>query len=142
LLTGQAEIDLNQFTLLHVLASDDQRYLTWQHWLKAAGIEGVDTSGGYEFDLLDLAIRAAVDGLGITIADRHMIARELATGELVQVLNVHVDGHQSYWLVTRPEQGDLPQLALFRDWLQHEVWSTERNQEPSASSPERLISGH
>jgi LysR family glycine cleavage system transcriptional activator len=140
--SGQPDIDLNQFTLLHVLASDDQRYLTWQHWLKAAGIVGVDTSGGYEFDLLDLAIRAAVDGLGITIADRHMIARELATGELVQVLNVHVDWHQSYWLVTRPEQGDLPQLALFRDWLQHEVWSTERNLEPSASSPERLISGH
>jgi LysR family glycine cleavage system transcriptional activator len=31
---------------------------------------------------------------------------------------------------------------LFRDWLQHEVWSTERNLEPSASSPERLINGH
>ncbi|WP_429284512.1 LysR substrate-binding domain-containing protein [Paraburkholderia sp. GAS41] len=139
--SGQQAIDLNQFTLLHVLASDEQRYLTWQHWLKAAGIVGVDTSGGYEFDLLDLAIRAAVDGLGITIADRHMIAHELATGELVQVLNVHVDGHQSYWLVTRPEQGDLPQLALFRDWLQHEVWSTERNAEPSVSSPVRLMSG-
>jgi LysR family glycine cleavage system transcriptional activator len=55
---------------------------------------------------------------------------------------VHVDGHQSYWLVTRPEQDDLPQLALFRDWLQHEMWSTARNQEPSASSPDRLASGH
>ena len=29
-------------------ASADQRYLTWQHWLKAAGIENVDTRGGYE----------------------------------------------------------------------------------------------
>ncbi|RFU45126.1 LysR substrate-binding domain-containing protein [Paraburkholderia sp. DHOC27] len=139
---GQTGIDLNQFTLLHVLASDDQRYLTWQHWLTAAGIEGVDTSGGYEFDLLDMAISAAIDGLGITIADRHMIARELATGELVQVLNVHVDGHQSYWLVTRPEQSDLPQLASFRDWLQQEVWLAERSMEPSASSRERLLHGH
>ncbi|MGF6603238.1 LysR family glycine cleavage system transcriptional activator [Paraburkholderia sp. GAS448] len=139
---GQQAIDLNQFTLLHVLASDDQRFLTWQHWLKAAGIEGVDTSGGYEFDLLDLAIRAAIDGLGITIADRHMIARELATGQLTQVLNVHVDGHQSYWLVTRPEQGVLPHLASFRDWLLQEVWLAERSFEPSASSPAPLISGH
>jgi LysR family glycine cleavage system transcriptional activator len=139
---GQQAIDLNQFTLLHVLASDDQRYLTWQHWLKAAGIEGVDTSGGYEFDLLDLAIRAAIDGLGITIADRHMIARELATGQLTQVLNVHVDGHQSYWLVTRPDQGELPHLALFRDWLLQEVWLAERSLEPSASSPVPLLSGH
>src|SRR5262249_50665009 len=55
-----APIDLNRFTLLHVLATDDQRYLTWQHWLKAAGIADVDTRGGYEFDLLDHAIRAAI----------------------------------------------------------------------------------
>ena len=65
---------------LMMLAADDQRYLTWQHWLTAAGIDGVDTRGGYEFDLLDHAIRAAVDGLGITIADRHMVAREIAAG--------------------------------------------------------------
>jgi LysR family glycine cleavage system transcriptional activator len=134
----QAAIDLNGFTLLHVLASDDQRYLTWQHWLKAAGIEGVDTQGGYEFDLLDHAIRAAVDGLGITIADRHMVAHELASGQLTQVLNVHVDGHQSYWLVTRPEQSGLPHLVQFKEWLQQEVWLAERNFEPSSPSREPL----
>ncbi|TKC78937.1 LysR family transcriptional regulator [Trinickia terrae] len=134
----EESIDLNRFTLLHVLASDDQRYLTWQHWLKAAGIEGVDTRGGYEFDLLDHAIRAAVDGLGITIADRNMVARELASGQLTQVLNVHVDGHQSYWLVTRPEQTALPHLVQFKEWLQHEVWLAGRNQEPSSPSREPL----
>ncbi|WP_118180146.1 LysR substrate-binding domain-containing protein [Paraburkholderia phosphatilytica] len=133
----QQPVDLNQFTLLHVLASEDQRYLTWQHWLKAAGIEGVDTSDGYEFDLLDFAIRAAIDGLGITIADRHMIARELATGQLTQVLNVHVDGHQSYWLVTRPGQGDLPHIALFAAWLEQEVWLATRSFESSAAPGSR-----
>ncbi|AKM02481.1 MULTISPECIES: LysR substrate-binding domain-containing protein [Burkholderia cepacia complex] len=131
-----APIDLNRFTLLHVLATDDQRYLTWQHWLKAAGIADVDTRGGYEFDLLDHAIRAAIDGLGITIADRHMVARELATGQLMQVLNVHVDGHQSYWFVTRPEQTNLPHIVQFRDWLQQEVWLAKRHLEPSSPLPQ------
>jgi LysR family glycine cleavage system transcriptional activator len=138
---GRATIDLNQFTLLHVLAGDDQRYLTWQHWLKAAGIENVNTGGGYEFDLLDHAIRAAIDGLGVTIADRHMITRELAEGKLVQVLNVHVDGHQSYWLVTRVEQDDLPQVAVFRDWLKQEIWLSERALDSSMSTPTPLIDG-
>ncbi|SMG21576.1 LysR substrate-binding domain-containing protein [Paraburkholderia susongensis] len=133
--SGRAGIDLNQFTLLHVLASADQRYLTWQHWLKAAGIENVDTDGGYEFDLLDHAIRAAVDGLGVTIADRHMIAHELATGQLVQVLNVHVDGHQSYWFVTRDKQDVLPHVALFRDWLRQEIWLTTRSLDVSEPAP-------
>lgn len=118
--------DLSAFTLLHVLASSDQRYLTWQHWLKAAHIDDVELSGGYEFDLLDHAIRAAVDGLGVTMADRHMIAHELRRGTLVPLRDVEVDGHQSYWLVTRTGQDDAPQVALFREWLHREIEEQER----------------
>ncbi|SAK85786.1 LysR family transcriptional regulator [Caballeronia glebae] len=114
-------IDLNAFTLLHVLATGDQRYLTWQHWLKAANIENVDTRGGYEFDLLDHAISAATDGLGVTIADRNMIGHELRQSTLVPIVDVEVDGHQSYWLVTRTGQDDAPQVALFREWLRGEI---------------------
>ena len=128
--------DLERMTLLHVLASEDRRYQTWQHWLDAAGIRGVDTRGGYEFDLLDLAIRAALDGLGITIADWHMVTRELATGQLTQVLNVHVEGHQSYWLVTRPEQAESAALRTFQSWLQQEVWLSTRNLAPSTAAGE------
>ncbi len=128
--------DLERMTLLHVLASEDRRYQTWQHWLDAAGIRGVDTRGGYEFDLLDLAIRAALDGLGITIADWHMVTRELAAGQLTQVLNVHVEGHQSYWLVTRPEQAESAALRTFQAWLQQEVWLSTRNLAPSTAAGE------
>ncbi|MHC8294855.1 LysR substrate-binding domain-containing protein [Pseudomonas sp. LB3P58] len=131
---SEGGIDLNRLTLLHVLAREDQRYLTWKHWLDAARITGVDTQGGYEFDLLDLAIRAAIDGLGITIADWHMVASELATGQLTQVLNVHVEGHQSYWLVTRPEQTLMPQLQVFSQWLQEEIWLAQRQLEPSTAA--------
>lgn len=127
-------VDLQGMTLLHVLAREDQRYLTWKHWLDAARITGVDTQGGYEFDLLDLAIQAATEGLGITIADWHMVAAELATGQLTQVRNVHVEGHQSYWLVTRSEQAPLPQLQVFGQWLEEEIWLARRQLEPSTSS--------
>jgi LysR family glycine cleavage system transcriptional activator len=114
-------IDLNGFTLLHVLAGEDQRYLTWQHWLDAARIEGIDTDGGYEFDVLDLSIKAAIDGLGITIADRNMIGSELASGQLRQVLDVQVEGHQSYWFVLRPEQRASGTQRQFQQWLQAEA---------------------
>lgn len=120
-------IDLRSMTLLHVLARDDQRFLTWRHWLDAAKVQGVDLQGGYEFDLLDMAIRAAIDGLGITIADRQMVARELAAGQLVQMLDVEVQGHQSYWWVSRPEQELPSHVQRFHEWLQQEVWTAERN---------------
>lgn len=116
-----APVDLSRFTFLHVLASDDRRYLTWRHWLSAAGLDEVDTRGGLEFDLLDLAIEAACDGLGVSVVDRFMVERELASGRLVQLLDVEVEGHESYWLVTRAEQEDSANVALFRAWLAAEV---------------------
>ena len=54
----------------------------------------------------------------------------------MQVLSVHVDGHQSYWFVTRPEQTNLPHIVQFRDWLQQEVWLAKRHLEPSSPLPQ------
>ena len=113
--------DLSRFTFLHVLSSSTQRYLTWQHWLDAAGLADVDTRGGLEFDLLDLAIEAAVNGLGITVADRAMIAPQLESGQLVPLMDVEIGGHQSYWLVTRKERTESEPVERFRAWLAGEI---------------------
>lgn len=110
-------VDLRRVRLLHVLSDEWQRYMTWAHWLDAAGVDGVDLHGGDEFDLLDLAIRAAIDGLGATIADRQMIGPELAAGQLVQIGDVDVQGHQSYWLVTRPDRAETASMEAFKHWL-------------------------
>nr|WP_199045131.1 LysR substrate-binding domain-containing protein [Dyella sp. ASV24] len=116
-----SQVNLHSLPLLHVLASHDRRYMTWSHWLGAAGISKVDISQGYEFDLLDMAIRAAVDGLGITIADRHMVEQELADGRLTQFRSTQVEGHQSYWFVARQGQPSNPAIEHFRAWLYDEI---------------------
>lgn len=116
-----APIDLSAFTFLHVLAAADQRYLTWQHWLDAAGLSGTDVRGGMEFDLLDLVIEAACNGLGIAVVDRFMVASQLQSGQLVPVLDVEIEGHESYWLVTRTDQPEPANVRDFRAWLQSEV---------------------
>lgn len=120
-LRGSEVIDLSRFTFLHVLASADQRYLTWQRWLDAAGLAETDTQGGLEFDLLDLVIEAACNGLGVAVADRSMVAPLMQTGALTQVLDVEVEGHESYWLVTRTDSAQSPHVAAFRRWLSHEI---------------------
>jgi LysR family glycine cleavage system transcriptional activator len=119
--TRSGPIDLSAFTLLHVLASGDQRYLTWRHWLDAAGLSETDTRGGLEFDLLDLVIEAACSALGIAVVDRLMVTRQLESGELVSLLDVEVEGHESYWLVTRSDQPELPNVRDFRTWLMGEI---------------------
>lgn len=113
--------DLAQFTFLHVLALPDQRYLTWRHWLDAAGFPELDTSRGLEFDVLDLAIEAARYGLGVTIADRSMVEGDLKAGTLRQLFDVQVEGHESYWFVTRPQAALAPNVQAFRTWLFREA---------------------
>ncbi|WP_426240621.1 LysR substrate-binding domain-containing protein [Pararhizobium sp. DWP1-1-3] len=116
-------IDLSSLTFLHVLAAADQRYLTWQHWLDAAGLSDTDVRGGMEFDLLDLVIEAACNGLGIAVVDRFMVSSQLQSGQLVPVLDVEVEGHESYWLVTRTDQPEAANVRQFRTWLLNEVAS-------------------
>ncbi len=120
--SGNTEtIDLSCLTFLHVLASADQRYLTWQRWLDAAGLTETDTRGGLEFDLLDLVIEAACNGLGVAVADRSMVAPLMQTGALAQVLDVEVEGHESYWLVTRTDRALSPHVEALRRWLRQEI---------------------
>lgn len=118
--------DLAQFTFLHVLAAPDQRYLTWRHWLDAAGLPDLDTSRGLEFDTLDLAIEAARCGLGVTIADRSMVEGDLAAGTLRRLFDVQVEGHESYWFVTRPQAALTPNVQAFRAWLFSEAGTDAR----------------
>lgn len=114
------EIHLDRATLLHVLKREG-RYLTWQHWADAAGLDDADVEQGVEFDTLDLAVEAAVAGLGITIADVHMVADDLAAGRLARVLDTAVAGTQSYWLV-RPVEADPHEgLQQFEHWLREEL---------------------
>lgn len=122
-------VDLSSFTFLHVLAAADQRYLTWQHWLDAAGLGDTDVRGGMEFDLLDMVIEAACNGLGIAVVDRFMIGRQLDSGELVPVLDVEVEGHESYWLVTRTDQPEAGNVQHFRAWLLKE-FALDQGQRP------------
>jgi LysR family glycine cleavage system transcriptional activator len=113
-------VNLNRFPLLHVLKREG-RYLTWQHWVDAAGLRDVDVEQGFEFDTLDLAIEAAIGGMGVTIADWHMVADDLAAGRLVQVLDTVVAGTQSYWLVRRPDADEHEGLRQFEDWVRREL---------------------
>jgi LysR family glycine cleavage system transcriptional activator len=118
---GTSPFDFSGLTFLHVLASADRRYMTWQHWLDAAGLTDIDTSGGLEFDLLDLVIEATCNGLGVAVVDRFMVGEYLASGSLVQLSDVEVEGHESYWLVDRAAQADSANVVAFKRWLLGEM---------------------
>ncbi|WP_028204444.1 LysR substrate-binding domain-containing protein [Paraburkholderia nodosa] len=108
---------LAQHPWLYIL-DIDRRLLVWEAWLEAAALDvQMAPRGELEFSTLDQVIHAAVAGLGIAVADRHMIAPELENGTLVQLSEVEVVGPSGYWLDVRPEVQETLRVRNFSNWL-------------------------
>ncbi|HET6157511.1 MAG TPA: LysR substrate-binding domain-containing protein [Dongiaceae bacterium] len=85
--------DLRSATLLHSdWRRSDPRNPTWRHWLKIAGIEGVDARAGLRFSDETHAIQAAVAGTGIALHSLLLVQEELATGTLVVPFGPEIEG--------------------------------------------------
>lgn len=115
----------------HVLIHDDtipdeEERPNWSDWLEAAGVRGVDARPGPHFGDSGLALTAAADGLGLALASRALVAREVAEGRLVIPFDISIHLRYAYYLVTPLAVAHRPAVAAFRDWLLTEA-ATERS---------------
>ncbi len=116
--------DLRHHTLLHVMWFDDSDvWPTWNVWLKAAGIGGVDASKGLRFSQFSLAVKAAVEEMGVALGTDFLVGDEIAKGRLVRPFELGVGAPDSfaYYLVALPDRLDDPNIAAFRSWLLEET---------------------
>ena len=106
----------------HTLVHDDTgtRYdgvAFWDVWLKAAGVEGVDTNRGSHYSQPVLALEAASDALGVVATFPVLAAAELTVGRLILPFELHVPLQSAYYLVCHETAMRRPAVAAFRDWL-------------------------
>lgn len=116
----RAPADLRHHALLHL---DDRR--DWQRWLDAAGVEGVDLARGVLFNQASMAIRAAVEGQGVTLARTALVALLLLEGRLVRPFPLALPVSYAYWIVCPQATAGRPKVALMRDWLLAEAAADE-----------------
>jgi LysR family glycine cleavage system transcriptional activator len=64
-----------------------------------------------------MAIAAAAGGLGVAMADLHLIRGELASGALVAPFDLVLGEDTGYLLFAERGRFGEPNLAAFRDWL-------------------------
>lgn len=139
LLTGEHPLrepaDLRHHTLLH----DDSVYAdssnpNWAMWLQRAGVKGVDPTRGPSFWPSHLVINAAIDGLGVALAKRNWIERDLQEGRLVKLFDVSLAVEFSYFLVYPESREGDPLIASFVEWVRGEVAkdAAERGAQPGS----------
>lgn len=110
--------DLRQQMLLH----DDTGELYdgesfWEVWLKAAGVEGVDTTRGPHFSHAVLAFEAAAEGHGVVAAMPVLAESDLHAARLVTPFALRVPLGSAYYLVCSEAAATRPAVAAFREWL-------------------------
>ncbi|MBE9550372.1 MAG: transcriptional regulator GcvA [Proteobacteria bacterium] len=108
--------NLAKFTLLH----DDYAREDWLLWLKAAGVEDVDSQRGLSFSHSSMMLEAAAQGMGLALGHTPLIQEDLESGRLVKPFETSLQGEMAYYIVT-PMGTDNDLANVFRDWLLEEA---------------------
>jgi LysR family glycine cleavage system transcriptional activator len=114
--------DLRHQTLLHGDGSKaDSAQSAWARWLRKARVKDVDSFRGLQLDHSTLALEAAVDGLGVTLAMPLLAATELAEGKVVIAFPLVLQLDKAYYAVTSDSAMTRPEVSDFRAWLVDEA---------------------
>lgn len=112
-------------TLIHDLSMANYAdYPTWRMWLDAAGHDNVKTERGLRINNSAAVLQAAIDGQGLALARSVMVKDDLEAGRLIRPFadkGLDCPLTQAYYVIYRPERGELPKVQAFRDWLLSET---------------------
>ena len=113
---------LHHHTLLHDDSPDqDPSCPDWRMWLKAAGIDGIDSRRGLRFNQSALVLEAAISGRGVALAKAALAAADLRAKRLVRLFGMRQRLGFAYWFVVPPAKAGWPKVLAFRDWLRDEA---------------------
>ena len=107
---------LTRFELLHY----DERateFVSWSDWFGHFGLTYVKRRGEYRFSNYHFMLQAAKDGDGVALAWRHLVADQIAAGELVQVAPAFRRRDAGYVLEYRDSGSKAEQVSRIVDWF-------------------------
>jgi LysR family glycine cleavage system transcriptional activator len=109
----RAPADLAKTTWLTATMRPDD----WQRWLAKARLTSLSPERWVTFDHTNLALGAAMDGLGVAIAPAYLIEGELRAGRLIAPFAELIAPDDSHYVLCRTGQENRPPVRAFREWL-------------------------
>jgi LysR family transcriptional regulator, glycine cleavage system transcriptional activator len=94
----------------------------WASWAAEAGVapvrrERLRQRGGARYDLLSMALNAAMAGIGVALLPDFLVSPALAEKRLMALSSISWRSPRAYHLSYPPEQAELPALLRFREWI-------------------------
>lgn len=113
--------DVARFRLLF----NANRLEAWREWFDLQQLPVRLMKPGARFDIGLHQIQAAAAGIGLALVARFLVEDELRAGTLVEPPVPGLPGQRAYYLMYPPDKAELPTLVAFRQWLLHQVESTQ-----------------
>lgn len=126
LLRGGAPLKRPADLAHHVMLCSMHRPDDWPTWLRAARLTGIDGNSGLKFENSALAYQAAIDELGVVMAQRAFVEEDLRAGRLVAPLALRVRGAGVYWLGYPRARRDVPLVSAFEAWIVQQSAAMEK----------------
>ena len=105
----------------HVLLCSMHRPDDWPIWLAEAGVADIDGNEGLKFENSALAYQAAIDDLGIVVAQRAFVEDDLRSGRLVELFNLRAPTGNVYYLAYPAQERPSTKIRAFEDWIVREA---------------------
>lgn len=122
--------DLADHTLIH----GEINILGWREWGRRNRRARLELDRGPRFDRSFMAIRAAVDSLGVCLDSMLLAEEELRTGKLVAVLPETAMTARGHAFMTLRSKSTTHRVTDFREWLFRELDKSRTWWEASATS--------
>jgi LysR family glycine cleavage system transcriptional activator len=115
------ELGLSALTFLH--PTQDGR--DWKLWLGAQPKLEVTRPRNQHFDTMDLAISAAIQGFGIAMADKTLVAEDVRMQRLVSPFSFSVKTGAAYYVVHPHALQTGTHVAALMTWFQQRIDPTQ-----------------
>jgi len=110
--------DLRHHTLLHDdTVSEEGPRPSWNDWLQSVGVTDIDATRGPHFSNAALAMDAAIEGMGVTLAIKSLVTSEIETHRLAEPFDIAAPTGYAYYLVAPESAAQNRAVAAFREWL-------------------------
>jgi LysR family glycine cleavage system transcriptional activator len=110
--------DLRYHTLLHddTVVEEGARP-SWNDWLQSVGVTDIDATRGPHFSDAALAMDAAIEGMGVTLAIKSLVTSEIETQRLAAPFDIAAPTGYAYYLVSPESAAENRAVSAFREWL-------------------------
>ncbi|MFY1662994.1 LysR substrate-binding domain-containing protein [Pseudomonas sp. Pseu.R1] len=93
---------------------------SWDYWLQKHGLTRSSLNCALVVPHSNMAVSAAIRGLGVAMARTSHISDELHTGALQKLLDEEMDSDTGYHFLCSPGRQNSPEIRAILDWLKSE----------------------